>query len=158
MRIPSGAGGGRVIVRLKLITTVVVAATGSSSDYVPQVSNKLPRFGGASFCKHLITKAPMKGLFHFTCASHLYLHSLWLSKPSTPRSCPAGRILDPPADKQRQLYVWLSRYWLVHKILSKGTIFILRGGYMKVLLLILVLGSVSMVGLADEGTPSVCQE
>lgn len=29
---------------------------------------------------------------------------------------------------------------------------------MKVLLLILVIGSVSMVGLADEGTPSVCQE
>ena len=46
----------------------------------------------------------------------------------------------------------------MHKILSKGTIFILRGGYMKVLLLILVFGSVSLVGLADEGTPSVCQE
>lgn len=29
---------------------------------------------------------------------------------------------------------------------------------MKVLLLIIVFGSVSMVGLADEGTPSVCQE
>ena len=29
---------------------------------------------------------------------------------------------------------------------------------MKVLLLILVLGSVSMVGLADEGTLSVCQK
>ena len=29
---------------------------------------------------------------------------------------------------------------------------------MKVLLLILVFGSVSMVGLADEGTFSVCQE
>lgn len=29
---------------------------------------------------------------------------------------------------------------------------------MKVLLLILVLGSVSIVGLADEGTPSVCQK
>lgn len=29
---------------------------------------------------------------------------------------------------------------------------------MKVLLLILVFGCVSMVGLADEGTPSVCQE
>lgn len=29
---------------------------------------------------------------------------------------------------------------------------------MKVLLFILVFGSVSMVGLADEGTPSVCQE
>lgn len=29
---------------------------------------------------------------------------------------------------------------------------------MKVLLLILVFGSVSMVGLADESTPSVCQE
>ena len=29
---------------------------------------------------------------------------------------------------------------------------------MKVLLLILVFGSVSMVGLADEGTPSVFQE
>lgn len=29
---------------------------------------------------------------------------------------------------------------------------------MKVLLLILVFGSVSMVGLADEGTPSVYQE
>ena len=46
----------------------------------------------------------------------------------------------------------------MHKILSKGTIFILRGGYMKVLLLILVFGSVSVVGLADEGAPSVCQE
>ena len=29
---------------------------------------------------------------------------------------------------------------------------------MKVLLLIIVFGSVSMVGLADEGMPSVCQE
>lgn len=29
---------------------------------------------------------------------------------------------------------------------------------MKVLLLILVFGSVSMVGLADEGMPSDCQE
>ena len=29
---------------------------------------------------------------------------------------------------------------------------------MKVLLLILVLGSVSMVGIADEGTPSVYHE
>ena len=29
---------------------------------------------------------------------------------------------------------------------------------MKALLLILVFGSVSMVGLADECTPSVCQE
>ena len=29
---------------------------------------------------------------------------------------------------------------------------------MKVLLLILVFGSVSMVGLVDEGTPSVYQE
>ena len=29
---------------------------------------------------------------------------------------------------------------------------------MKVLLLILVFGSVSMVGLADEGMPSLCQE
>ena len=29
---------------------------------------------------------------------------------------------------------------------------------MKVLLLILVFGSVSMVGLADEGMSSVCQE
>ena len=29
---------------------------------------------------------------------------------------------------------------------------------MQVLLLILVFGSVSMVGLADEGTPRVCQE
>ena len=29
---------------------------------------------------------------------------------------------------------------------------------MKALLLIIVFGSVSMVGLADEGTPSVCQE
>ena len=29
---------------------------------------------------------------------------------------------------------------------------------MKVLLLILVFGSVSMVGLADEGTPSVWQK
>ena len=29
---------------------------------------------------------------------------------------------------------------------------------MKVLLLILVFGSVSIVGLADEGMPSVCQE
>ena len=29
---------------------------------------------------------------------------------------------------------------------------------MEVLVFILVFGSVSMVGLADEGTPSVCQE
>ena len=35
-----GPWGGRVIVRLEPTTASVVAATGSSSDYVPQVSNK----------------------------------------------------------------------------------------------------------------------